>query len=115
MALTTAQKEEIEKAAMVFLESHRPPEHIREKLDIAYRIEGQSVLIYQIRPRFDEPSIKLEIPIAKTTYVKIQNHWKIFWMRADAKWHGYEPHPTVKMIDDFFNLVAADKYGCFFG
>lgn len=32
-----------------FLERKRPPEHIRPKLDIGYKIEDQSIIIYEIR------------------------------------------------------------------
>lgn len=115
MALTETQKQAIDKAGAVFLLKRRSPEEMRDQLDIAYRIDEQSVLIFEIRPRFDDPSIKQETPIAKATYVQAAKQWKIFWMRADLKWHGYKPHLTVTTIDEFFELVDKDRYGCFFG
>ncbi|MGH8716972.1 MAG: DUF3024 domain-containing protein [Burkholderiales bacterium] len=30
-------------------------------------------------------------PVAKATYVKAQDVWKVFWQRADLKWHRYDP------------------------
>lgn len=70
---------------------------------------------FEIRPRWKEPDVKMERPVAKATFVRSQDCWKIFWMRADLKWHGYEPLPAVDSIEEF--LVAVDKgeYGCFWG
>ena len=53
--------------------------------------------------------------IAKTTFVKSRNSWKVFWMRSDLKWHAYPPKPFVKKIRDFVKLVEADDYHCFWG
>ena len=48
------------------------------------------------------------------TYGKTQQCWKVFWKRADLKWHGYEP-ATVATIDDFLTVVDQDTYCCFWG
>ena len=56
-----------------------------------------------------------ETPIAKATFVKAHNHWKIFWMRGDLKWHPYTAELTVKSIASFFEVVMKDDYCCFFG
>jgi hypothetical protein len=115
MPLTEKQFEEINGAGQLFLEKRRPPQEIRNKLDIAYRIEGQSVIIYEIRPRWDNPNELIEGFVAKTTFVKNHNHWKVFWMRADLKWHIYTPQPALKSIKAFFQLVVEDKHACFWG
>jgi hypothetical protein len=115
MALTNTQIQKIEKAAAEFMKERRPPVEIRNELDLGYSIEGQSVYVFEIRPRWDKPEEIMEIPTAKTTYVKSKNHWKIFWMRADLKWHHYNPVPYVKKIDQFFKVVDADAFGCFWG
>jgi len=98
-----------------FIERRRPPEEIRDKVDLAYRIENQSIFIYEIRPRWDNPNQKMYSDIAKATFVKNKNIWKIFWLRANLKWYPYEPKPTVKTLKQFINIVDEDKYGCFWG
>lgn len=98
-----------------FLEKRRPPTEIREKLDISYRIEKQSVIIFEIRPRWDNPSQKIEGKIAKATFVQKTRTWKIFWQRADLCWHGYEPNREVKSFEDFLEVVDKDEYCCFWG
>lgn len=115
MAFTTKQLEEINEAGEYFLQVRRPPVEIRPQLDLAYRIEGQSVMVYSIRPIWNKPTEFMEIPVAKATFVKTQNHWKVFWQRADMKWYGFSPVPEVKTIKAFFTLVDEDPSGCFWG
>lgn len=98
-----------------FLERARPAEDIRSKLDIGYKIEGQSIFIHTIRPVWNDPSKTQISDVAKTTFTKAKNEWKIFWLRADLKWHAYKPTPTVKTLKEFVKLVEEDKHACFWG
>ena len=94
----------------------RPEPEIREQLDIAFEAKGQSIFIFEVRPDYMNPKEpKIHSPVAKTTYVKKNNHWKIFWMRADLKWHSYAPHPIAESLLDFVKVVEQDKHGCFWG
>ncbi|MDC1287827.1 DUF3024 domain-containing protein [Gammaproteobacteria bacterium] len=53
--------------------------------------------------------------MAKATYVKKEGNWKIYWMRADMKWHRYEPVPDADNLDEFISVIEDDHYGCFYG
>lgn len=57
----------------------------------------------------------VEIPIAKTTWVKSRKVWRVFWQRADMKWHSYPPLPEVKSLQEFIDAVEVDEYACFYG
>ena len=98
-----------------FLERNRPPENLRHQLDVGYEIVGQTVSIYEIRPRPDSSKEIMHSAIAKTTFVKIKNYWQVYWQRANLKWNIYKPKPSVKTIKEFVELVEGDKYGCFWG
>jgi len=115
MALNDLERKRVERALERFLAKRRPPPHIRPDLDIGYRITGQSVEILEIRPQWDDRSVIRQHPIAKATYVRTQDVWKVFWKRANLKWHGYEPAAAVPSIEKFLAVVDADPYGCFFG
>ena len=115
MALNDIERKRIEKEVDAFVQKRRPAGHIRPQLDIGFRVSGQSVEIFEIRPRWKEPDVKIEHPVAKATFVRSQGHWKIFWKRADLKWHGYQPLPVVRSIDQFLNAVDKDEYSCFWG
>ena len=105
MALTEKQLQEVTAAGEAFLKKRRPPVEIRSQLDLAYRTQGQSVLVYELRSVWNNPAEIKEEPVAKTTFVQTQNHWKVYWMRADLKWHSFSPTPTVKTIHAFFIMV----------
>ena len=115
MAFTPEQTFSIESSMADFLTKRRPPEEIRHKLDLGWRIEGQSVVIYSIRPFWRDESQKIEEPAAKATYIRKTNRWKIYWMRADLKWHSYPPHPEAVFFDEFLVVVDEDENCCFWG
>jgi len=115
MALTELEHKRIERAVAQFIDRRRPPPHIRPKLDLGFRVSGQSVEIFEIRPRWNKPSEKVEEAVAKATFVKSTGKWKVFWMRADLKWHRYAPVPQLRSIEHFFELVEEDAHSCFFG
>jgi hypothetical protein len=115
MAFNESEIGKIEKAVATFLERRRPPLHIRAKLDLGYRISGQSLELFEIRPMWKDPTKKTEAAVAKATYVRRANLWKVYWQRADLAWHAYEPEPVVKSVAQFLSLVDADEYAAFFG
>jgi len=115
MVLNDIERKRIEKIVDAHVQKHRPAPHIRPELDIGFRVSGQSVEIFEIRPRWKEPKVKMEHPVAKATYIRSQDLWKIFWMRSDLKWHGYEPLPAVGSIEKFLAVVEKDEHACFWG
>lgn len=98
-----------------FIARRRPPTEIRDQVDLSYRIEEQSVVLFEIRPRMMKSSEKFELPIAKATFVRTQSLWRVYWQRADLKWHTYDPTPTVRTLHEFLKLVETDQHGCFWG
>jgi hypothetical protein len=104
-----------EKLVAEFIERRRPPARLRQEVDLAFRTKGQSIEIFEIRARWTGKGKPIEYPIAKATYSKSNRCWKIFWLRADLKWHRYEPIPEVDAIEDFLMIVEEDDHACFFG
>jgi len=116
MAFSEFEKKRIEKIIGRYIESRRPPPHIRTKLDLGFRVTGQSFELFEIRPPWrGDPKEKLEHPYAKATFVKTQKVWKIYWQRADLKWHRYEPVPTQASLEDVLAMIEHDEYHCFYG
>lgn len=115
MAFNDIERKRVENAVAAFVQTVRPPAHIRPKLDVGYRVENQAVFIFEIRPSFRDPDTKHEGPVAKAVFVRKNNHWKIYWMRQDLKWHSYPPKPIVSSLNAFFEEVSADPNACFWG
>lgn len=78
MALTQLEQKRCELALAAFLERRRPPPHIRHQLDFGYKVTGHIVEIFETRPDWREHTKKHDTPIAKTTFVRTQNHWKTY-------------------------------------
>ena len=115
MALDELEARRIEKVVDAFVQKHRPPHHIRPELDIGFRLAGQSVEIFEVRPAWKRPNEIMEHSVAKATFVRKTGVWKVFWKRADLKWHGYSPTPVVGTINKFLELVEKDPHACFWG
>jgi len=97
------------------IELIRPPVDLRDQLDIGYSFVDYTLEVFEIRPRFDNPAVYLNIPIVKTKYILSKSIWKIYWMRANGKWVSYQPHAECKTLKEFFVLLEEDKHGCFWG
>lgn len=113
MAIDALDAVEIIEVLENYIARNRPPEHIRKQLDIGYRIENQSIYLFELRPDWQIPEIIRHEDFAKTTFVKRQNTWKVYWLRGNLKWYTYDPKPQVKKLIDFLKLVDEDKYACF--
>lgn len=109
------ERKRIEKTVAAFVAKRRPPVHLRDQVDLGFRFDGRSVEIFEIRPRWDDPTERVEEAVGKARYLKTRDMWLVYWQRADLKWHKYEPVPEVSTIDAFLRLVDEDEYACFFG
>lgn len=115
MSFTEFEIARMEAAMENFLSKRRPPEHLHDKVDLSWRIEKQSVILFLIRPNWRDPSQKMEEPIAKTTYISKTKLWKIYWMRSDLKWHVYPHLPEVLHFEEFVAEVDEDRMNAFWG
>jgi len=115
MAFTDIEIAQHKRVLNAWMEENRPPANIRSQLDLGYRITGQSVELFEIRPAFQRPSEQHEGAIAKATWNERRGVWNIYWQRADLKWHVYEPVKAVGTLQLFLNIVKEDKHACFFG
>lgn len=115
MAISEFELKRCEKEMDKFLAVRRPPVHIRNQLDFGYRIENQSVTLFEITPNWQNSAEKIECGFAKATYVKKDKIWKIYWQRKDLNWHSYKPAPSLQFFEDFLSIVNEDANACFFG
>jgi hypothetical protein len=79
-----------EKLVAEFIERHRPHPRLRKDVDLAFRMKGLSVEIFELRAHWRGTGKPIEHSIAKARYNKSKHTWKVFWQRSDLKWHRYE-------------------------
>jgi hypothetical protein len=70
LALSELERKRCEKALTDFMARRRPPPHNRDQLDLDYRMEVQSVEIFEIRPDRKDACVRQESPVAKATFVR---------------------------------------------
>jgi hypothetical protein len=105
----------IENVVGAFIARRRPPLHLRKEVDLDFRIRGQSIEIFEIRPVWQGDGEMHEIPIAKATFVRTRGVWQLYWQRQDLKWHSYEPMPEARSIEEVVAEIDADSCACFWG
>lgn len=82
---------------------------------IDVKVEGMSLIIYQMMAGFPEGTADVYFPIAKATYRKATDDWKLFWQKRDLKWHGYEIDMVHEDIESVFKAINEDSCCCFWG
>jgi len=93
----------------------RIPAHIKDELELIYRIRGHDVTIFEKRPDWQDPREYEEFPVAKLKYVRTKNEWRLYWQRRDLKWHCYDLLPSSRDLKELVDEVDEDPYCCFFG
>ena len=113
--LSEFEKKKVDVIVGALIAKRRPPPHIRKEVDLGFRLQGQSVEIFEVRPVWTSNGETHELPIAKATFVKTQQIWKLYWQRRDLKWHGYEPLPEAHTLEEIVAEIDTDPYACFWG
>jgi hypothetical protein len=114
MAFSQIELKRIEQTVGEFCRKRSPP-HLSRELRLEYAVKGHDVVIYERRPRWNNPREWMESPVAKLKFVRSANKWRLYWMRADLKWHEYPGPSTSDDVGILVREVDADPLACFFG
>jgi hypothetical protein len=98
-----------------FWSRRRPPLHLRDKVREGQRFSGQAIELFVMRPAFNRPGEETEESIAKIQHTRRLGVWRIFWKRADGRWHRYQPCFEVTSLPEALRVIDEDANGCFFG
>lgn len=101
-----------EKLLKEFCATRGPGPHIRAKLRWDFRITGQSIELLETRPRWNDPS-GYSSHVFAGHLRQTCREWKVYWMRADLKWHRYWACRSVNTIEEFLELVHRDEEAAF--
>lgn len=95
------------------VEKIRPPVHVKHQLDISYTFEKNTILLFEKRASYGNPSEIMENPFAKIKFVKSKDNWTIYWMKGNLKWAEYKS--DVAKMEEVFKIIKTDADNCFFG
>ena len=92
------------------------PAEYADQVRCVFDIDGHSVSIFEERPPWDgTPGEWTRGGVAKFRYFRSRGEWRLYWMRADLKWHIYGDVEPTSDLAKLVRLVEEDKYGAFFG
>lgn len=103
------------RAVGAFIEKRRPRVEIRAQVDYRAYIRGSTVDLVEVRPAWNKPKRICETAVARIRWVATQRVWRLYWMRADLKWHAYPNLSEARTIAEALAEVDADPICCFFG
>ena len=109
MDFTNSQLVQIEASMADFLLRRRPLKPLRDHVDVTYRIKRRTVVIYEVRICGWNRRRKIKSPVAKATCWRNPNRLKIYWHRADMRWHCCDPHPEAG-LDSRYLTGASGRY-----
>ena len=98
-----------------YIESKRPPERVRDIIDLSYQIDESDVVIHDIRPHDNDPNKKVKKFRAKASFDPHSQSWRVYWMDASGEWQNYQECKSVSNIAEFIDLLKADSLGLFWG
>lgn len=114
MAFSELELKRIEQTVGEFCRG-RSPAHLNDKLRLEYSVKGHEVVIFERRPKWDNPDQAIESPVAKLKFIRSANKWRLYWQRADLKWHEYPGQSSSERLGDLVQEINADPLACFFG
>jgi hypothetical protein len=114
MAFNELDLRRIERIIGGFCRRRTQPD-VADELRLVYQIDGQSVVISEERPDGRDPGKLMHTPVAKLRFVRTSGLWTLYWMRADQRWHAYEPAPPSRDLAELVEVVDRDQYCAFFG
>jgi hypothetical protein len=120
MAFTEMETKRHEKSLENFLHKFRPKLKNKYGIDLSYMLVNQTIEIFRMIPRIAigrpiDLSDQYEDKIAKATFVKSKNHWKIYCCYAYVKWLRHRDRPTVRTLNEFYDEVYKEHSGVLTG
>jgi len=114
VAFNELDRKRIERVVGGFCRQRTRPE-VADELRLVYEIDGQSVVISEERPYWRDSSERMHSPVAKLRFVRTTGLWTLYWMRADLRWHAYEPAAPTADLAALVEVVDRDEHRAFFG
>ena len=114
MAFSEFELKQIDKTVGALCRQKSPRQYA-DQLRFTYDVEGHRVSIYEERPPWQGPGEWTRHGVARFRYVRSTGRWTLYWMRADLKWHFYDPEAPLNDLESLVALVEEDRYGAFFG
>ncbi|WP_019615769.1 DUF3024 domain-containing protein [Psychromonas ossibalaenae] len=92
---------------------NRKEQAIKNGFDLGCKFNNQSTELFEIHPSTHNEQGFFNLSVAKLTFIRTKDIWKIFWMRGSLKWQGYGRSPEARKLNEALFVVNEDADGCF--
>ncbi len=94
----------------------RVPLHVRHKVNLSYKVRGDSITIIENRPPWRKELTEwTHSKIAQFRYNGKKNTWTLYCADRNSKWRAYKVLPPVGDMDKVFEAIDRDSTGIFWG
>ena len=112
MAFSEQELNLIKNTVGVYAESIAPAA-VANQVTYTYEVDGNAVIIWENRAPWDGRGGWTHKGVARFRYIRSRDEWELYWMRADLKWHRYEPAEATPSLEELVQVVKEDQYCCF--
>jgi len=91
------------------------PGHLRHKVRVDFKIRGNNVTLFEVRPTLHDPNTWVDISIAQFRYDDKNNVWKLFCADRNSRWHEYYEAEPTHNFEALLEEVDDDPTGIFWG
>ena len=114
LPISSFQLKRVSKLLTAYCEE-RTPAHIRDQLELRFRFDGNSVVLYERRPHWRRPGEWTEGGVAKFRYFVGRQKWALYCRDQHQRWHRYDLIDESVLFDDLLSEVDDDPTGIFWG
>ena len=91
------------------------PLRVCGKVRLIHQWRGSRVTLVEQRPKWNDPAIWVDSPVAQFRYHEDQNDWTLYWRDRNQRWHLVEENPGSRSITRLLAEVDQDPTGTFWG
>ena len=114
MAFSEIELKRVERVVGDLCHRRNRPE-FKDELSLDYQIKGHDVVLLERRPSWGLSGGVTDTPVAKLKFVRTSDEWRLYWMKRDLKWHGYDILPSSRDLETLVTEIDQDPHCCFFG
>lgn len=93
----------------------RFPAHLRGELRLEYSVQGDAVILMEVRPHDRGPERWTRSAVARLRYDSEAEEWSLFWQDRRGRWQDYSQLGPTSDLEAVLVEITGDPTGVFWG
>jgi hypothetical protein len=94
---------------------NKVPPHVRDQIQVSYKIQNDTITIYESRPHWQKPDVWTERTIAQFRYNTKDKLWTLYNSDRNNRWHKHPATGPAATLDPLLEKLDNDPAGIFWG